>query len=137
MTGAELAARRTAAAALVADFRAEAARHPLTRPPDGSWALRLALAVDQLLEVTDDQAADVELLRAAVLAGNYDLSDDDVRTVLDALDVAADHKRDLAANCPDCDGDPAGTADLCGTCEHRLAVADEYDALAERIEATR
>lgn len=41
-------------------------------------------------------------------------------TVLDALDVAADAKRDRAANCPDCDASPA---ELCGTCEWRLACA--------------
>jgi hypothetical protein len=59
----------------------------------------------------------------------------DVATVLDALDVAADYKRDRAATCPDCDASPA---DLCGTCEWRLTVADGYDALAERIrEATQ
>ena len=48
-------------------------------------------------------------------------------TILDALDVAADYKRGRAANCPDCDASPA---DLCTTCEWRLARADEYDALA-------
>jgi hypothetical protein len=48
---AELEARRTAAAALVADFRAEVARHSLLRPPDGSWAYRLAIAVEHLLEL--------------------------------------------------------------------------------------
>jgi hypothetical protein len=48
-------------------------------------------------------------------------------TVLDALDVAADYKRDRAATCPDCDASPA---ELCGTCEHRLARAEEYDVLA-------
>jgi hypothetical protein len=46
---AELEARRSAAAALIADFRAEVARHSLSQPADGSWALRLALAVEQLL----------------------------------------------------------------------------------------
>jgi hypothetical protein len=51
-------------------------------------------------------------------------------TVLDALEVAADAKRDTAASCPDCDASPA---DLCGTCEWRLARAKEYDALAETL----
>ena len=69
-------------------------------------------------------------LRPAVLAGNLDLTQAEIATVLDALDVAADYKRDRAASCPDCDASPA---DLCGTCEWRLAVADEYDALAARI----
>ena len=48
-------------------------------------------------------------------------------TVLDALDVAAEYKRDRAAACGDCDASPA---ELCGTCEWRLARAGEYDALA-------
>lgn len=51
-------------------------------------------------------------------------------TVLDALDVAAEYKRDRAATCPDCEASPAG---LCGTCEWRLARADDYDALAEAL----
>ena len=51
-------------------------------------------------------------------------------TALDALDVAADAKRDTAANCPDCEVSPA---ELCGTCEWRLARADAYDALAREI----
>jgi hypothetical protein len=58
------------------------------------------------------------------------LTPSDRRTVLDALDVAADCKRDRAASCPECDARPA---DLCGTCESRLARAGEYDALAARI----
>jgi hypothetical protein len=55
-------------------------------------------------------------------------------TVLDALDVAADYKRARAATCPDCEASPAG---LCGTCEWRLARADEYDALAETLRGQR
>lgn len=51
-------------------------------------------------------------------------------TIQDALDVAADAKRDRAANCPDCEASPA---ELCGTCEWRLARAEGYDALAEAL----
>jgi hypothetical protein len=51
-------------------------------------------------------------------------------TILDALDVAAEYKRDRAATCGDCEASPA---ELCGTCEWRLARADEYDALAETL----
>ena len=51
-------------------------------------------------------------------------------TVLDALDVAADYKRDRAANCPDCEASPA---ELCSTCEWRFARAVEYDALAATV----
>jgi hypothetical protein len=45
-----------------------------------------------------------------------------VATVLDALDVAAEYKRDRAATCADCEASPA---ELCGTCDWRLARADE------------
>jgi hypothetical protein len=62
--------------------------------------------------------------------GSAVVSAADLAMVLDALDVAADYKRDRAANCPDCDASPA---DLCGTCEWRLHMADGYDAVARRI----
>ena len=65
----------------------------------------------------------------ADLGGAF-LTPADLRTVLDALDVAADYKRDRAANCPDCDADPS---DLCGTCSWRLHLADGYNALARRL----
>jgi hypothetical protein len=66
----------------------------------------------------------------SIPAGPVSVGTDDLRTVLDALDVAADYKRDRAASCPDYD---AHLADLCGTCEWRLHLADEYDALARRL----
>jgi hypothetical protein len=65
-----------------------------------------------------------------VIAAGVVLTDAQRDTVLDALDVAADYKRDRAATCPDCEASPA---ELCGTCEWRLAHADEYDALAETL----
>jgi hypothetical protein len=49
------------------------------------------------------------------------LGEEDRRTVLDALDVAAGHKPDMAANCGDCDTCPEG---LCATCEWRMDAAD-------------
>jgi hypothetical protein len=54
----------------------------------------------------------------AVIAGlisraHTGLTADQFATVLDALDVAAEHKRDQAANCPDCEASPA---QLCSTC---------------------
>jgi hypothetical protein len=65
--------------------------------------------------------ADVRDCVGAVKAQLHDgarlLTAADTRTVLDALDVAADCKRDRVANCPDCDASPA---DLCGTYEWRL-----------------
>jgi hypothetical protein len=47
---AELAARRTAAAAVLADYRAAAASAPLSRPPGPEWTLRLASMLDLLLD---------------------------------------------------------------------------------------
>jgi hypothetical protein len=47
---AELAARRTAAAAVLADYRAAAASAPLSRPPGREWTLRLASMLDLLLD---------------------------------------------------------------------------------------
>ena len=40
--------------------------------------------------------------------------------------------RDTAATCPECE---AHLAELCETCEWRLARAEEYDALARLCEA--
>jgi hypothetical protein len=48
-------------------------------------------------------------------------------TVLEALGLAAEYKRDLAETCPDC------ADQSCGTCGWRLARASEFDALAETI----
>jgi hypothetical protein len=190
---AELEARRATSAAVVADFRAECARHPASRPPDGSWAYRLAGEVDWLLEATrvvtrgividrgrgltllqmirdavawqrrigDKEAADQAVLyralaseariteqaiggvenvryaqetdlRPAVLLGNYDLTSDEVRTVLSALDRAAEAERDAAGICNGCDAEPDGG--FCATCEMRLSTAGEFDALRERIQ---
>jgi hypothetical protein len=47
---AELAARITAAEAVLADFRADLASAPLTSPPPmGAWALRLSTALGDVL----------------------------------------------------------------------------------------
>jgi hypothetical protein len=67
---------------------------------------------------------------AAILAGNAGLTPDQLATALDALDVAADYRRDRVETCPDCPGRPEG---LCSTCEWRLDRADEYDALARDL----
>lgn len=55
-------------------------------------------------------------------------------TILGALAVASEYKRDRAASCSECDASPA---ELCGTCEWRLARADEYDTLAREIGGQR
>jgi hypothetical protein len=51
----ELNARRTAAAAVLADYKAEVASAPLTRPPGREWMLRLASVLEDLVAVLDDQ----------------------------------------------------------------------------------
>ena len=54
-----------------------------------------------------------------------------VKTLLAALDDAAEYKRDRAATCADCTGQP------CTTCQWRLQAADAYDHLAaQMIQAT-
>lgn len=55
---AELAARRTTAAAVLADYRAELASAPLTKPPGREWMLRLADALGLLLDgLAEDEPA--------------------------------------------------------------------------------
>jgi hypothetical protein len=65
----------------------------------------------------------------AVRAGSYDLTLTEQRTILRALDQTADHKRDLAASCPDC-ADQA-----CGTCEGRLQAAHDCETVFAQIQA--
>jgi hypothetical protein len=50
---AELNARRTAAAAVLADYKAAVASAPVTSPPGREWMLRLASVLGDLLEVLD------------------------------------------------------------------------------------
>jgi hypothetical protein len=51
----------------------------------------------------------------------------DVKTLLAALDIAADYKRDSAAACADC------TSQSCPTCQSRLQHARAYDRLAAHL----
>ena len=51
---AELGARRTAAAAVLADYRAAVASAPMTRPPGREWMLRLASVLGDLLDALGD-----------------------------------------------------------------------------------
>ena len=50
-----------------------------------------------------------------------------VKTLLAALDDAAEYKRDRAATCADCTDQP------CTTCQWRLHAADAYDHLAAQL----
>jgi hypothetical protein len=51
----------------------------------------------------------------------------EVKTLLGALDIAADYKRDRAATCADC------ATQSCPTCESRLQHARAYDRLAAHL----
>jgi len=149
--------RRAAAEAVLALFRSWAAGETI-RGDWQAWSEQLAAAVESLLVVADDQATTLEAARDALLdepqptAGNgqvnhinplpgshvrvdgvAEIVPEDVATLLDALEVAADYKRDRAETCPDCDGAPAGSPDICGTCESRLHLAGLYDQLADRL----
>ena len=53
----------------------------------------------------------------------------DISTVLAALDLAAEYKRDLAETCADC------ADQSCASCQYRLQDAHGYDRLADRIYA--
>ena len=55
------------------------------------------------------------------------LTGGDISTVLAALDLAAEYKRDLAETCADC------TDRSCPSCQYRLNHAQDYDRLASRI----
>lgn len=125
---------------------ADAARH-ITDSPPGSWTDGSHRLLEDACRAAGVQlgAYDHRILlwlvgwepsTCAVIAGLISraaaLSPAQLATVLDALEVAAEYKRDRAANCPDCEASPA---ELCGTCEWRLARAEEYDALAEALRA--
>jgi hypothetical protein len=70
------------------------------------------------------------LVRRAKHAAGVAIRPAELAIVLDALDVAADYKRDRADTCSECNADPA---DLCATCDWRLHLASEYDSLAEQL----
>jgi len=63
------------------------------------------------------------------LARDYDLTSAEQRTILAALDDNADHKRNLAASCPDC------ADQTCGTCDARLRAARDCEAVSVQIQA--
>jgi hypothetical protein len=118
MSGAELAARRTAAAAVLADYRAALHSAPLSRPPGREWMLRLADALGGVLDTP-----------------GVCLDEDQAATVLAALEDAAEGIRERAAYCSACRTHPA---DLCDETADQLRRAEAYDALAARLgEVTR
>ena len=119
---AELNARRTAAAALAADFR----RALGTSPPGAGhgmyyWALRLADMLGLVLNALDEAGPAVTL------------DDDQAATALSALEDASEGIRERAAYCSACKAHPA---ELCPEDEDRLSRAEAYDALATELRRT-
>jgi hypothetical protein len=110
-SAAEVAARRTAAAAVLADFRADLRAAPLTSPPPMTiWALRLASVLGDVLaaQVTDptntadrqppqpSAASHVRADRSAYL------TPDDTMTVIGALTDGVRWQASRMARCPAC-----------------------------------
>ena len=127
---------------------ADSVRHIIDSPPNtGAWqdgCLRLLESACRIAGVQlgayDSQIvvwlAGWEPWTCAVVAGLITrahagmLDEADRRTVLDALEVAAGHKRDVAANCGECDARPEA---LCPDCEWRMDAADAYDRVATKL----
>jgi hypothetical protein len=91
---AELAARRTAAAAVLGDYRAELASAPLTRPPGREWMLRLASVLGDLLAALgepDGATEDTQRLdRVRVVLAKFDWEHDDRQLALEAIERIVD-----------------------------------------------
>ena len=113
MSGAELAARITAAAAVLGDYRSDAAR-----PGDGtdwqSWAYRLASMLGAVLDVAG-QAPALTPQQLVVLG----------QALTDAIEY-----RTPGADCADCDASAAG---LCEDHAADLDKTDGYLALAHDL----
>lgn len=75
------------------------------------------------------QAA-AEPVNPAAGAGAATIAAAEMKTILAALDEAADHKRARAANCADC------ADQSCGSCQFRLETALAYDSLTARLAVT-
>lgn len=82
---AELSARCTAAAAALADYRAELASAPLTRPPGREWMLRLASVLEDLLAAHDEDGRQLGEVRAILAAFNWE--SDDRQYALEAIEM--------------------------------------------------
>jgi hypothetical protein len=114
---AELAARRTAAAAVLADYRRELHSAPLSKPPGREWMLRLADVLGDLLAALDPVVA---------------LGQGQAVTAVGALGVAAEYRRCRASlTCEACAQHPA---ELCEDHATDLEAANAYDRVAAQIE---
>jgi hypothetical protein len=116
-------------------------RHGYFRSDDLHAGRAIGLIGDlaRIYEGTQDHPADANPITvpssAPARAGHRDqdrhdtvvLARTDLRTVLAALDVAADYKRDRAAACADC------ADQTCLTCQSRLRDAQAYDRMAAQI----
>ena len=85
---AELAARRTAAAAVLADYRAAVASAPLTNPPGREWMLRLASVLGDLLDAHDEDARRLDAIREVL--SHFDWEYHDRQLALEAIERIAD-----------------------------------------------
>jgi hypothetical protein len=115
VSGAELAARMTAAAAVLGDYRADLASAPLMHPPPMAvWAQRLSRALDDIIRapggcLTDGQR---EVLGHAL------------------ADAIENNERGLDDFCAGCDRHPSA---LCAGHAADLDRADSYRALARTL----
>jgi len=102
----------------------------------GSWEASLVLDLVRGTVGHGDEGLSTYKLAAPATAPGAPLmlTPEDRPTVLEALAIAGDYKRDRAASCPDCAADPA---DLCGNCDARLARAAEFDDAAARLGGAR
>jgi hypothetical protein len=123
--GAELHARRTAAAAVLADFNRELHTAPLSSPPPmGTWALRLSWALESLLESgqADDDIRGSRTASGTDPGGVTTIVPADLGVVLGALaDAATFHEERATSWCVTCRDHPANL------CEEHAA---DLDAVA-------
>jgi hypothetical protein len=127
-TGAELAARRTAAAAVLADFHAAAVAFQRggERPDHAMWALRLEQHLRYVLDGLDVEAAVMLTRDEAVM-----LTRDEAAMVADALADAETYRMaEASALCADCEKHPSGA---CEACLDDVAAAQAYHDLAEQL----